>query len=105
MQIRYQLSSFEAIYDLEAERTGAESKACTILERLADHLPDARVDYQCRMEMHEFTVYCGESRFAVRFTEQMLLRRSIQEIEATVGQIVNRIRTNTPTRGAASQRV
>jgi hypothetical protein len=91
--------------DVEAKRTDIESKACTLLARLADQLPDAKVEYQCRIALHEFTVRCSESRFSVRFTEQMLLRRSSEDIEATVTQIVGRIRTNTLTASAASSRL
>jgi hypothetical protein len=72
----------------------ADLRACAILERLIDRLHDVTVDYQCRAGMHEFIVRYAGSRFMLRFPEQALLRRGMQELEQTVGQIVERIRAN-----------
>ena len=70
----------------------AELKASAILERLSDRLHDATVDYQCQAGIHEFLVLYSGSRFMIRFREQALLRKSMQEIEHAAAQIIERIR-------------
>jgi len=72
----------------------ADQKACAILERLIDQLHDVTVDYKCGAGVHEFIVCYAGSRFMLRFPEQALLRRGLQELEQMVGQIVERIRTS-----------
>jgi hypothetical protein len=72
----------------------AAQRACAILERLIDQLHDVTVDYKCGAGVHEFIVCYAGSRFMLRFPEQALLRRGLQELEQMVGQIVERIRTS-----------
>jgi len=72
----------------------ADQRACAILERLIDRLHDVTVDYKCGAGVHEFIVCYAGSRFMLRFPEQALLRRGMQELEQMVGQIVERIRTS-----------
>ena len=75
----------------------ADLKACAILERLTDRLHDVTVDYKCTAGVHEFIVCYAGSRFMLRFPEQALLRRGMQELEQTVGQIVERIQRSSAT--------
>ena len=72
----------------------ADLRACAILERLIERLHDVTVDYKCGAGVHEFIVCYAGSRFMLRFPEQALLRRGMQELEQMVGQIVERIRTS-----------
>jgi len=67
-------------------------KVSLILERLNDRLHDARVDYQCHAGTHEFLVLYSGSRFMIRFREHALVRKSTQEIELAVAQIIDRVR-------------
>ena len=62
---------------------------------------DVTVDYKCGAGVHEFIVCYAGSRFMLRFPEQALLRRGMQELEQMVGQIVERIRS----RGGATTRI
>jgi hypothetical protein len=78
----------------------ADLKACTILERLTDQLHDATVEYQCVAGVHEFFVRCAGSRYSIRLPELSLLRRSVQDLEQLVGQVVERIRIDSPLRPA-----
>ncbi len=80
----------------------ADLKACVILERLTDRLHDATVDYQCHAGVHEFIVRYAGYRFTVRFPEQALLRRGMQELEQAAAQIIERIRANSAAGPAAT---
>jgi hypothetical protein len=72
----------------------ADLRACAILECLIERLHDVTVDYKCGAGVHEFTVCYAGSRFMLRFPEQALLRRGMQELEQMLGQIVERIRSS-----------
>jgi|SRR5262250_1533286 len=85
----------------------AELKACMILERLHDRLHGATVDYQRHRGKHEFAIRYAGFRFVVRFPEQTLLRKGVQELEQAAAQIVERIRLNagsSPPRGPRTGR-
>jgi hypothetical protein len=75
-----------------AETMKAEQKVCMILERLHDRLHDATIDYQRHRGKHEFVIRYAGFRFVVRFPEQALLRKGVQELEQAASQIVERIR-------------
>jgi hypothetical protein len=80
----------------------AELKACMILERLHDRLRDATVDYQRHRSKHEFVIRYAGFRFVVRFPEQALVRKEVQELEQAAAQIVERIRLSA---GSSSPRI
>ena len=84
------------------EAINSELKACMILERLHDRLHGATVDYQRHRGKHEFAIRYAGFRFVVRFPEQTLLRKGVQELEQAAAQIVERIRLNA---GSSSPRV
>jgi hypothetical protein len=77
------------------------TKACAILQRLSDRLHDATIDYQCHKGVHEFLVRYAGCRFMLRFPEQALLRRGMQELEEATARIVERIRLNSKVDSAA----
>jgi hypothetical protein len=76
---------------------GAEEKACLILEHLSAGIPDARVDYQQRTDVHEFLVELAGSYFNLKFSEATLFRRNPKELREMVEQIVDRVRKHAPT--------
>ena len=81
----------------------ADLRACAILERLTERLHDVTVDYECKAGVHEFLVRYAGSRFMLRFPEQTLLRRGIEELEQIVASIVERIRAScSATRASAT---
>ena len=78
-----------------AQKTGAEEAACAILERLALQLSDATVDYECAGGVYHFMIAYAGTRFRVQFPEQVLLRKSLKDVEATVSKVVERVLCNT----------
>jgi hypothetical protein len=82
------------LWKLRRMNFDAGEKACAILQRLRDRLHDATVHHRFHNGAHEFAVRHGGFRFTLRFPEQALLRRGMEEIEQAAAQIVERIRLN-----------
>ncbi len=80
---------------MEAPKLGAEEAACAILERLALQLSDATVDYECAAGVYHFMITYAGTRFRVQFAEQVLLRKSLKDVEVTVSKVVERVLCNT----------
>jgi hypothetical protein len=71
---------------------GIEEKACMILEGLSCHLSDGQVDYECWRGEHKFVITRAGARFKVRLAEHKLLRKSVDELQALVHEVVKQVR-------------
>jgi len=74
----------------------AEQRASAIAQYLTERLYDASVRYDCSAGDYEFVISYWGSTFTFWFPKEGLLRKSVEELERMVSQIVGRIRT-TPT--------
>lgn len=74
---------------------GAEERACMILEGLSCQLSDGQVDYAAFGGQHEFVITHAGARFKVRFAEHKLVRKSIEELQVLVEEVVARVRART----------
>jgi len=74
---------------------GIEEKACMILESLSCHLSDGQVDYECLQGEHKFLIIRAGKRFQVRFSEQRLLRKGVDELQGMVHKVVRKVRSIT----------
>jgi hypothetical protein len=72
----------------------AEQRACAIAQYLTERLYDASVQYDCSAGDYQFVVSYWGSNFTFWFPKVGLLRKSMEELEQMVSQIVGRIRTN-----------
>ena len=70
---------------------GVEEAACTILERLGDHFSDAEVDYESFAGLHSFIVKHAGIRFRLKFSEQTLLRTSVEQLEETIRRVTETV--------------
>ncbi len=82
---------------------GCEEAACAVLERLADRLPEASVEYQCGAGVHYFFIRHGATRFKIQFSEQTLTRKSAQDLDLTVAKVVERVLSSTSPRPLADR--
>jgi len=76
------------------EDLDAEQRATAIAQYLTERLYDASVQYDCSAGDYEFVVRYWDSTFTFWFPKEGLLRKSVEELERMVSQIVGRIRTN-----------
>ena len=72
----------------------ADQRASAIAQYLTERLYDASVHYDCSAGDYEFVVRYWGSTFTFWFPKEGLLRKSGEELERMVSQIVGRIRTN-----------
>jgi len=83
---------------METVNRGVEQVACTILERLGNILIDAVLDYESFAGVHNFSINHGGTRFRVQFADQMLLRKSVEELEETIRKVAERVLCNSSVR-------
>jgi hypothetical protein len=74
---------------------GIEEKACMILESLSCHLSDGQVDYECLQGEHKFLIARAGHRFQVRFDEQRLLQKGVEELQQMIHEVVRKVRLTT----------
>ena len=74
---------------------GVEEKACLILESLSCHLSDGRIDYECENGEHRFLIERAGAKFSVRFPEERLLRKKVDELTLLVHRLVKEVRMRT----------
>ena len=77
---------------------GVEEAACRILERLGHKLTDAEVDYEAFAGMHNFIINHAGTRFRVQFAEQMLRRKSVEDLEEAIHKVAERVLSNSTLR-------
>ena len=73
---------------------GVEEAACRILERLGRKLTDAEVDYETFAGMHNFIINHAGTRFRVQFAEQMLRRKSVEDLEEAIHKVAEQVLSN-----------
>ena len=83
------------------EDLDAEQRASAIAQYLTERLHDASVEFECGADDYEFVVSYWGSNFTFWFPKHGLLRKSLEELEQMVSQIVGRIRTNSDLRDEA----
>jgi len=66
---------------------GVEEAACTILESLAQHLPQSVVDYECFNGMHHFFIEQTGARFRVWFPEKALVGKVCADLQPAIHSI------------------
>jgi hypothetical protein len=66
---------------------GVEEAACTILESLAQHLPESAVDYECFNGMHHFFIEQSGARFRVWFPETALMGKGPADLQPAIRRI------------------
>jgi hypothetical protein len=81
---------------------GVEEAACRILERLAQKIGDAEIDYETFAGLHNFIIKVAGIRFRVQFAEEALLRRSIEELEETIHKVAERVLCKSALRQASA---
>jgi hypothetical protein len=71
------------------------TKAATVLEMVSDNLIDADVDYQCGDGIHHFIALFDRVEYRVGFPDDILERRSVEELATVALDIFDRARTGT----------
>src|SRR5438045_2421945 len=72
---------------MESMTLGIEEAACTILESLAQRLPQSAVDYECFGGMHQFFIEQAGARFRVWFPEKALVRKACADLQPAIHRI------------------
>ena len=76
---------------MQSIKLDVEDSACVILERLGQKLSDAELDYETFAGVHNFIINHAGNRFRVQFSEQTLLRKSVEELEETIHKVAERV--------------
>jgi hypothetical protein len=90
------------VKNVKREDMGAniDLKACLILERLRDEIPDAQIEYECGRGMHRFAIVHDTLDYDVGFPERLLEACGVDEIDRAIRLFVERVRT-----GAGPRRI
>jgi hypothetical protein len=89
---------FDRTTNMDRMTLGVEEAACRILERLGRKLTDAEVDYETFAGMHNFIINHAGTRLRVQFDEQMLRKKSVEDLEEAIRKVAERVLSNSTLR-------